>query len=111
MHQYIRPQENGNRSEVRWISLENAEGYGIKIEAQGDSLLNFSTWDCLQTDLADADHIHELPKRDLVTLNIDHAQKGVGGDIPAGGTPHQEFLLKKGHTLQYRFSISTYFLD
>ena len=106
MHQYIRPQENGNRSEVRYASLKNPDGYGIKIEAKGDSLLNFSTWNCTQDDLADADHIHEIPERDLVTLNIDHTQKGIGGDIPAGGTPHQEYLLKKGQTFNYSFEIS-----
>jgi beta-galactosidase len=106
MHQYVRPQENGNRSEVRWVKLENRDGYGLKIKATGDSLLNFSVWNCTQDDLDAADHIHELPERNLVILNIDHTQKGVGGDIPAGGSPHQEYLLKKGQAFKYSFEIS-----
>src|SRR5665648_30140 len=106
MHHYVRPQENGNRSEVRWVKLESHKGCGLKIEAAGDTLLNFSVWNCTQDDPDAADHVHELPKRELVMLNIDHSQKGVGGDIPAGGTPHEEYLLKKGQTLNYSFEIS-----
>ena len=67
---------------------------------------NFSAWNCTQDDLANAEHIHELPERDLVTLNIDLIQMGVGGDVPAGGSPHPEYLLPKGKLYQYGFVLS-----
>ncbi len=105
MHHYVRPQENGNRSEVRRVKIRNTNGFGLQIGSTGDSFFNFSVWNCTQDDLADADHIHELLQRDLVTLNIDHTQKGVGGDVPAGGTPHPEYLLQKGKSLVYSFWI------
>jgi beta-galactosidase len=105
MHHYVRPQENGNRSDVRRVKIRNTNGFGLQIGSTGDSFFNFSVWNCTQEDLADADHIHELPQRDLVTLNIDHIQKGVGGDVPAGGAPHPEYLLQKGKSLNLSFWI------
>jgi beta-galactosidase len=106
MHHYVRPQENGNRSDVRWVSLTTADGFGLMVRALEGNHFNFSAWNCTQADLADAEHIHELPVRDLVTLNIDLVQMGVGGDVPAGGSPHPEYLLPKGKLYQYGFILS-----
>lgn len=104
MHHYVRPQENGNRSDVRWVRLDNARGEGLRVES-GEKNFCFSVWNCTQTDLAEAQHIHELPRRDWVTLNIDLVQKGVGGDVPAGGSPHVEYLLPGGQKLSYNFCL------
>lgn len=106
MHHYIRPQENGNRSDVRWVALKNEQGHGLLVRALDGINFCFSVWNCNQDDLADANHIHELPTRDMVTLNLDLIQKGVGGDVPAGGTPHPEYLLKRGENYSYSFSLS-----
>jgi beta-galactosidase len=78
IHNYTHPQENGNRSQVRWASLYNKNENGIQINAKGDSLLNFSAWPYTQKDLETAKHIHELPRREEITINVGYAQKGVG---------------------------------
>jgi len=105
MHQYVRPQENGNRSDVRWMVIRNQDGQEFSVKANGEKHFCFSTWNCSQDDLADAEHIHELPDRDFVTVNVDLVQKGVGGDVPAGGSPHPEFLLLPGKEYRLNFSI------
>ncbi len=105
MHHYVRPQENGNRSQVRWVSLTDQTGVGLQVRAAGETNFNFSAWNCTQDDLADAQHIHEVPERDLVTLNIDLTQAGVGGDVPAGGSPHQEYRLPSGKLYEYAFTL------
>ncbi len=105
MHHYVRPQENGNHSDVRWLEMTRADGLGLRIQSAGEQLFCFSAWNCTQDDLAAADHIHELPLCDFVTLNIDLRQKGVGGDVPAGGSPHDEYILKKNTAFQYSFTI------
>ena len=75
---YVRPQDVGNRSDVRWFSLTDEAGYGIRV--QGHTPLNFSAWPYSTEDLEQATHDYELPRRDFVTLNIDHQLQGVGGD-------------------------------
>ena len=105
MHHYVRPQENGNRSDVRWLQLRKPNGLMLAVKSSESHNFSFSTWNCSQDDLADAEHIHEVPLREETTINIDLAQKGVGGDVPAGGSPHPEFLLAGGKTYHLAFSI------
>ncbi len=102
IHDYVRPQENGNRSDVRWVTLTDGDGSGLLVASAGGTLLNFSARPYTQDDLAVATHVHELPRRDTVTLCIDYQQQGVGGDVPVASQPHDEFKLHK-ETL-YRFS-------
>jgi beta-galactosidase len=78
IHNYVRPQENANRSDVRWARFTDGNGRGIEVQATGDHLLNFSVWPYTMDDLELADHIHELPRRKNITLNIDYGQQGVG---------------------------------
>ncbi|WP_420579672.1 glycoside hydrolase family 2 TIM barrel-domain containing protein [Reichenbachiella sp.] len=96
-HPYVRPQEFGNKSSVRWASLTNAEGLGIKVI--GDSLLNVRA---MNLELADIDHTPrpspnrhttDIKKKPLVTWNIDHLQMGVGGDTSWGRRVHKEYTI------------------
>lgn len=104
-HDYARPQENGNRSDVRWVELTDANGHGIRITSD-DNLLNFSIWPYTMHDLEKATHVNELPTRDLFTLNIDHQQMGVGGDTSWGAKTHPEYTLPAGRRYRYSFTIS-----
>lgn len=80
---YIRPQENGNRSDIRWVTFANEKGQGIKIYAP--QLFDFSAHHQYNNDF-DAGkskqqrHTIDIVKRDLVNINIDYKQMGVGGD-------------------------------
>ncbi len=105
IHDYVYPQENGNRTDVRWIKVLNSEGQGFKISDNCGKYLNFSAWPYSQEDLENAQHVHELPRRENVTLNIDYKQRGVGGDFPAFPTVHDEYKLKKDVKYTYSFRI------
>jgi beta-galactosidase len=100
---YLRPQENGYRTEVRWIAVTDARNRGLLIS--GIKPICFSAWRYSIEDLEAARHDHELPGRDAVTLCIDLAQMGLGGDNCWGAWPHPEYLLKPGREYRYRFRI------
>ena len=85
-HPYLRPHETGNKTDVQWISLYNEKGVGLI--AVGDSLLSVSAYQFHNEDLDYIPgvnrHSNEIRPKDLVTLNIDHKQMGVGGDTSCG---------------------------
>ena len=74
---YVRPQANGNRDGVRWVSFTDSEGRGLKVV--GKSPLSVSAWPYSLQDLEQAKHIDDLPVRDYITVNLDEKQMGVGG--------------------------------
>ncbi|MGC9779144.1 MAG: DUF4981 domain-containing protein [Candidatus Heimdallarchaeota archaeon] len=108
IHNYVKPQENGNRTDIRWFSVSNKEGIGLLVESYSKSLLNFSIWPYSMSDLENAAHINELPKKDYLTLNIDYKQRGVGGDWPAIALTHREFKLKGLRKYSYSFRLKPY---
>lgn len=103
---YIRPQENGNKTDVRWVVLSNIQGQGILIE--GDQVIEFSALHNKWIDFESPErtdgrerqgvdvvnrHTTDVIKRDFVSLDIDHKQMGVGGDNSWGARTHREYLL------------------
>ncbi|NIR62860.1 MAG: DUF4981 domain-containing protein, partial [candidate division Zixibacteria bacterium] len=103
IHDYVRPQENGARTDVRWAKFTNQNGKGLLVSDVGGTLLSMNFWPYTQEDLAEATHIHELPRREELMVNIDYRQNGVGGDVPSGSQPHPEFRLKADTLYQYSF--------
>ena len=73
---YIVPQENGNKTEVRWVALTNEEGVGLL--AVGAPWLSVSVHHYTTGDLTEAAHTYELKRREEITLNLDYAQSGLG---------------------------------
>lgn len=73
---YVRPQENGNRCDVRWVRMADPRGAGF--EARGSELLNFSAHRFTAEDLTLAAHTCELTPRPEITLHLDHRQNGLG---------------------------------
>jgi beta-galactosidase len=96
-HPYIRPQENGNKTDVRWMALTNDEGTGLLVV--GMPVLSMSA---LHYTIDDLDpgaekqqrHAGELVERDLVNLNIDYKQMGVGGINSWGTTALAKYSLQ-----------------
>ena len=100
---YIRPQEYGNRTNVLYVSSEN-------LNITSPNKFSFSAWRHSLWDLEEYPEkqgktVLDIPKRDFVWLNIDHAQMGVGGDNSWGRMPYEQYLLKAGE-FSYSFSIS-----
>ncbi|PKI16579.1 glycoside hydrolase family 2 TIM barrel-domain containing protein [Colwellia sp. 12G3] len=119
IHHYIRPQENANKTDVRWLALKNNKGSGLL--AVGDQLLNASAWPYKQSDIdfiAGKDGSEsasglvpvttkrgaEVPMRNLVTVNIDHKQMGVGGDTSWGRLVHAQYTIP-AKSYQYGFTL------
>lgn len=78
MEPYAVPQENGNRTDVRWMFLANKKSEGLLIVA--DSLLSMSAWPYTEENLETAKHTNKLKDTGFITLNIDLIQMGVGGN-------------------------------
>jgi beta-galactosidase/beta-glucuronidase len=81
---YIVPQENGNKTDVRWVALTDEEGIGLL--AVGSPWLNVSAHHYSTEDLTQARHTYELKRREDITLNLDYAQSGLGSASCGPGT-------------------------
>ncbi|HVI46445.1 MAG TPA: glycoside hydrolase family 2 TIM barrel-domain containing protein [Chitinophaga sp.] len=94
---YARPQESGNKADVRWVSVTNAKGKGLRFE-YADSLLNFSA---LPYNLDDLDpeaekkqyHSGELVPRNEIYMHIDLQQSGVQGIDSWGSRPMEQYRI------------------
>ncbi len=111
---YIRPQENGHRTDVRWLTLARSDGSGLKIVA--DSLIEFNA---LNNPIEDFDagpnkdknllHANDIKSRDLVELHIDYRMMGVGGDDSWGAWPHEPYLIKpRAEGYKYSFTLEPF---
>jgi beta-galactosidase len=89
---YIKPQESGNKSDVRWILMSN-DSLGLLI--QSDELLNVSAWPFTMENIESARHTKDLTDAGFITLNIDKLQMGLGGDDSWSlqSKPHEAFRI------------------
>jgi len=79
MEPYVVPQENGNRTDVRWMYLSDKKSEnGLLVVA--DSLLSMSAWPYTEQNIESAKHTDKLKDAGFLTLNIDLIQMGVGGN-------------------------------
>lgn len=105
---YDRPQENGNKTDVRWMSLTNKEGVGLMVIGNpyiSSSAYMFPTEDLDEPGLKKSQrHISDIENKDMVTWNIDWKQMGVGGDSSWGAFPHQPYLIP-AQRLSFSFRI------
>jgi beta-galactosidase len=112
---YIRPQENGYKTDTRWVTLTDNNGTGILVS--GNPLFCFAALNNIHDDFEspgkisvyrkDAKrantHTVDVKPRDLVNLNIDFGQMGVGGDNSWGALIHPQYrLLAKKYEYSFR---------
>ncbi|MBI6116763.1 glycoside hydrolase family 2 TIM barrel-domain containing protein [Salegentibacter maritimus] len=107
-HRYPRPQETGNRTEIRWMSLSTDE-FELKISGK-DNMLNGSAWpfDIDQLDYSPSKkgaisasglvpvgskHGADIEIKNFIRLNIDYKQMGVGGDTSWGRPVHTQYTI------------------
>ncbi|MEW8955166.1 glycoside hydrolase family 2 TIM barrel-domain containing protein [Clostridium sp.] len=100
---YSYPQENGNRMDVKWMSLYSDGGLGFIVKGED---FNFSTHYYSAMDIDNAEHPCELKPRDFITLNLDYKQNGLGSNscgeeqLPSHRLTPEEFtmsLIFKAH--------------
>jgi beta-galactosidase len=113
---YIRPSENGYRTDTRWLTLTDNNGNGILVS--GDPLFCFSALNNIHDDFEspgklsqyrkDAKsantHTPNIKPREFVNLKIDLGQMGVGGDDSWGAEIHPQYRLT-GRIYEYSFRI------
>ena len=105
---YIRPQENGYKTDVREVSFIDKIGNGIRLIATKD-LLGFSAHHQLNSDFDEGyrkiqRHDYDIPQRKLVNINVDYKQMGIGGDTSWGALPHDQYMIP-AKDYQYSFLI------
>lgn len=104
---YTRPQENGYKTDLRWFTLTNQEGKGLKIEG-----LQVLSGSALYNNPADFDdgltkkqrHTNDIVPRNEVVVCVDLKQRGIGGDDSWGAYPHRQYRLTD-KTYSYGFVI------
>jgi len=112
---YIRPQENGYKTDTRWLTLTDDNGTGFLVS--GNPLICFAALKNVHDDFEspgklsqyrkDAKsantHTTDIKPRELVNLNVDLGQMGVGGDDSWGAIIHPEYrLLEKKYEYSFR---------
>jgi len=103
---YVRPQENGNRTDVRWAAVTDSTGNGLLFK--GMPLLEVTTHHQIMEDFESPvrtvgrfvdgqkvinRHVNDVIPRDLTSVNIDFKQMGVGGDNSWGAWTHDQYRL------------------
>lgn len=106
---YIRPQETGNKTEVRWLTLLDKDGKGVKItglQPIAFSALHFSPEDLDPGLTRKLQHTIDIVPQKNIFLHVDLKQRGLGGDNSWGMYPHNEYrLLDKKYTYSYMIEL------
>ena len=106
---YIRPQETGNKTDVRWLSLLDSEGQGVRItglQPISFSALHFSPEDLDPGLTRKLQHTIDIVPQKNIFLHVDLKQRGLGGDNSWGMYPHNEYrLLDKKYTYSYMIEL------
>ncbi|TVQ07130.1 MAG: DUF4981 domain-containing protein, partial [Bacteroidetes bacterium] len=117
---YIRPQENGNKTGVRWASLANNEGTGLMMISDRDNEREGLEVTAMPYASVDFDareqyeygpvhlelaYIEQVEPRDYIRWNIDYGQRGVAGINSWGAGPLDKYLLKVDRDYEYGFTL------
>ncbi|MCG8700154.1 MAG: glycoside hydrolase family 2, partial [Bacteroidales bacterium] len=110
---YIRPQENGYRTDVRWVALYDNNKNGLLFEA--NNILCFNAQYYTKDNYCNEKkkvltHQYDMQKTDDIHLNIDYGQMGVGGDNSWRDLVHTEYTLLQ-HEYYYSFTIKPFNSD
>ena len=103
---YVRATSMGERCDVRWLSLTNSQGKGIRIDSEGD-FFDFSALHYTDRDLWNVVYGHDLPsiRRADVVLCLDAAMRGLG-NASCGPDVMPKYEMERGKTHRLQFCIS-----
>ncbi|MBN1780792.1 DUF4981 domain-containing protein [bacterium] len=102
---YIRPQETGNRTDVRWATLTDARGFGLM--AAGDPLMEINALHATPWDLDGPRHPDEVQLRPDITLRLIYRQTGLGGNNSwsKSGMPYEQYRIKPEGPVRFTFRL------
>lgn len=101
MTPYLMPQESGNKTEVRWATVTDNQGFGLKIS--GKIPFEFGALPYTSHEIDNANHHFELPNIHNTVLTINKVQMGVGGDDSWGAPTHDEYLIPSNEKMEFEF--------
>jgi len=101
MAAYLVPQECGNKTDVRYATITDRKGRGMKFS--GDSI-NFSALPYTPHELENARHPYELPEIHYTVVKVAKQQMGVAGDNSWGALPHPEYCIDTKGEIEFAFS-------
>ena len=101
---YLRPQESGSRTGVRWAEVTDDAGVGLRVECA--SGMEFSALPWTPFEIENAAHPVDLPPIRKTVLRPALMRRGVGGDDSWGALTHPEHLLPTGE-LEFAFTLRT----
>ncbi|CAM4440360.1 glycoside hydrolase family 2 TIM barrel-domain containing protein [Paenibacillus tarimensis] len=102
---YLMPQESGNRTGVRRVSVTDRSGRGIKITAPASQPVECGISPYTAFELENANHPYELPPVHYTVITVAGRQMGVGGDDSWGSPVHEEYRIKADEDLEFAFTI------
>ena len=111
---YIRPQENGYKTDTRWVALSNQSKNGLLIVSGKNNFISFSALHMENEDFDttnDIDykisnlrkHTIDINEKNLVQLNVDLGQRGVGGDDSWHAKPQEKYMYRGNQEYSYSF--------
>jgi beta-galactosidase len=107
---YLKPQECGNKTGVRWAFLSNdQQGVGLKISGLPNFEINALPYTPFE--LEEHDHAYKLPTSNKTVVRINYKQMGVGGDDSWGQKTHPEFTLFANRDYSYSFKLKGMFTN
>jgi beta-galactosidase len=104
--EYMRPQENGNKTDVRWVALTNAQGLGLL--AVGAPTLSVAARHFTKDDMERAGYTFQMQRHPEIFLNLDWKQMGVGGidSWSPNALPMEPYRIPSGQAYSYRYRLS-----
>ena len=97
---YIRPQESGTKSDIRWWKQTDATGLGLQVKSCAPfyaSALHFDTEELDDGDEKEQRHSFDLKKSKYINLFLDAAHMGVGGENSWGAWPLEKYRVHYGN--------------
>jgi beta-galactosidase len=104
--EYMRPQENGNKTDVRWVSLTNPQGVGLL--AVGAPTLSVAARHFTKDDMEHAGYTFQMQPHPEIFLNLDLRQMGVGGidSWSPNALPMQPYRIPSDRAYSYRYRLT-----
>jgi beta-galactosidase len=104
--EYMRPQENGNKTDVRWVALTNMQGIGLL--AVGDPTLSVSAHHFNKEDMERAAYTFQMQPHPETFLNLDWKQMGVGGinSWSMNALPMEPYRIPSDKPYSYRYRLT-----
>ena len=106
---YVRPQEAGSHTGVRWAEVTDDDGAGLRFDCAGG--MEFSALPWTPFEIENALHPNELPPIHRTVLRPALMRRGVAGDDSWGARTHPEYRLPVGQNLTFRFGFQGVSVD